>query len=308
MEEKERRMKRKRQQREYQQQIAAAMTAHHSQPFYVKSPSLNSLDAGSPADEKRPKVGGDMGGVDSKIHSEYSRFVAPLAVCLLFTFLYVLLGSFMLLRFDVSWSLVDSIYFSFMLITTVGVDDSMPVGSALSPNAQYVNHNNSVLVWFFSFYIFIGLGLSSMCYCTIHEGVKRKMNKLYTFSDNLRRSRCSGGSSDPNCSKENEFDLTKEMTVHGTTDISWQRATNGPKANGDVFNIGLCDSVYSGEEGYGANLVTSFIGDNGYPQPEIVAITTGVPTINIKRDVAALQNRNVPLNVLPEEDEENVEV
>lgn len=66
-----------------------------------------------------------------------------------------------------------------------------------------------------------------------------------------------------------------------------------------------------GDEGYSANLVTSFIGDNGYPQPEIVAITTGIPTINIKRAdaaAAASKSKNVGLNVLPEEDEENVEV
>lgn len=62
------------------------------------------------------------------------------------------------------------------------------------------------------------------------------------------------------------------------------------------------------DEGYGTNLVTSFIGDNGYPQPEIVAITTGVPTVNIKRETNGKQNKGVPLNVLPEEDEENVEV
>lgn len=63
-----------------------------------------------------------------------------------------------------------------------------------------------------------------------------------------------------------------------------------------------------GDEGYASNLVTSFIGDNGYPQPEIVAITTGIPTVNIKRETLSKQNKNIALNVLPEEDEENVEV
>lgn len=210
MEEKERRMKRKRQQREYQQQIAAAMAAHHSQPFYVKSPSLNSLEIATVAEDKRNN---DTCSFDSKIHSEYSRFVAPLIVCLMLTFLYVLLGSFMLLRFDVNWTLIDSIYFSFMLITTVGMGDSMPLDSALMPNAQYVNSNNSLLVWFFSFYIFVGLGFSAMCYCTIHDGVKRKMNRLYTFSDKLRRTRSSK-------KQPADADLTKEMASHGTSDIS----------------------------------------------------------------------------------------
>lgn len=213
MEEKERRMKRKRQQREYQQQIAAAMTARHSQPFYVKSPSLNSLEIASMVQEKRNT---DTTSIDSsRIHSEYSRFVAPLIVCLVLTFLYVLLGSFMLLNFDVNWTIIDSVYFSFMLITTVGMGDSMPLGSALMPNAQYVNPNNSLLVWFFSFYIFVGLGFSAMCYCTIHDGVKRKMNKLYTFSDRLRRSRSKKIHSDfgPTTSKQ-------DIVSQGTTDIS----------------------------------------------------------------------------------------
>lgn len=64
------------------------------------------------------------------------------------------------------------------------------------------------------------------------------------------------------------------------------------------------DNIFT-EEGYNANLVTSFIGDNGYPQPEIVAITTGIPTVSIKRDTT--KNKSIALNVLPEEDE-NVEV
>lgn len=223
MEEKERRMKRKRQQREYQQQIAAAMASHHSQPFYVKSPSLNSLELASVSEadkQQRPGPGHnaancETSSIDSKVHSEYSRFLAPLTVCFIFTFVYVLLGSFMLLKFDIGWTLVDSVFFSFMLISTIGISDNMPLGSALSVNAQYINSNNSLLVWFFSFYIFIGLGFSSMCFCTIHDGVKRKMNKLYTFSDKLRKNK-------PNCDKkDNEFDLiTKEVVSHGTSDIS----------------------------------------------------------------------------------------
>lgn len=215
MEEKERRMKRKRQQREYQQQIAAAMAAHHSQPFYVKSPSLNSLELSTGVEEKRPNGGGatDGSSVDAKTRSEYSRFLAPLVICLLLTFVYILLGSFMLLRFDVNWSPIDSVYFSFMLITTVGIDDSMPMGSALSPNAQYVNPNDSLLVWFFSFYIFVGLGFSSMCYCTIHDGLKRKMNRLYAFSDSLRCARTHHKSNE-------EFELPRELSLQGTTDIS----------------------------------------------------------------------------------------
>lgn len=213
MEEKERRMKRKRQQREYQQQIAAAMAAQHSQPFYVKSPSLNSLEIATVVEDKQ-RHNNDSYSIDSRIHSEYSRFLAPLIVCLVLTFLYVLLGSFMLLKFDVNWTLIDSVYFSFMLITTVGMGDSMPLGSALLPNAQYFNLNNSLLVWFFSFYIFVGLGFSAMCYCTIHDGVKRKMNKLYTFSDRLRRTRSQRR-------QETDTDLTKcEMASHGTSDVS----------------------------------------------------------------------------------------
>lgn len=104
MEEKERRMRRKRQQREYQQQIAAAVAAHHSQPFYVKSPSLTSLEQAAPVEEKRPAATAEGATVDAKLRSEYSRFLAPLVICLLFTFVYVLLGSFMLLKFDVNWS------------------------------------------------------------------------------------------------------------------------------------------------------------------------------------------------------------
>lgn len=63
------------------------------------------------------------------------------------------------------------------------------------------------------------------------------------------------------------------------------------------------DNVYDNK-----SMVTSFIGDNGYPQPEIVAITTGVPTLSIKRDVNAKPGKSIGLNVLPEEDEENIGV
>jgi len=74
-----------------------------------------------------------------------------------------------------------------------------------------------------------------------------------------------------------------------------------------VFNLNQSDTTIYPDDGYNTNLVTSFIGDNGYPQPEIVAITTGIPTVNIKRDPTKSKS-GIALNVLPEVDEENVEV
>ncbi|KAL6953029.1 hypothetical protein U1Q18_051264 [Sarracenia purpurea var. burkii] len=80
MEEKERRMKRKRQQREYQQQIAAAMASHHSQPFYVKSPSLNSLELASVSEadkQQRPGPGhkrGQLRNVQHRLESAQRVF------------------------------------------------------------------------------------------------------------------------------------------------------------------------------------------------------------------------------------------
>lgn len=110
-------------------------------------------------------------------------------------------------------------FFSKNVERSIGLGDSVPSNSALSPNAQYNNLYGVLLVWFFSAYIFLGLGLSAMCFNIIHDGVKRKITELYVYSDrkllHRRRSRsrrCSSSGSRQSTKKSSLCDSRSSLS------------------------------------------------------------------------------------------------
>lgn len=73
-------------------------------------------------------------------------------------------GTFVLYKLE-NWSLLDSFYFCFMSLTTIGFGDMIP-GSDLLPQ----NESNST-IWFCSIYIMSGMALTAMCFNVVHDEI-----------------------------------------------------------------------------------------------------------------------------------------
>jgi hypothetical protein len=82
------------------------------------------------------------------------EFNLPVSLALLILFLYMLLGAFIFMNTD-DWTFVDSIYFVFVSISTIGFGD-------LTPESEWCMIALSI-------YLLFGLALTSMCINVIQE-------------------------------------------------------------------------------------------------------------------------------------------
>lgn len=82
------------------------------------------------------------------------EFNLPVSLALLILFLYMLLGAFIFMNTD-DWTFVDSIYFVFVSVSTIGFGD-------LTPKSEWCMIALSI-------YLLFGLALTSMCINVIQE-------------------------------------------------------------------------------------------------------------------------------------------
>lgn len=124
MQEKERRMRLKREQREMAKLGRERGVGGVQDPYYVRSPSSTftssvsvSASAASASGSRDDKQ--SIEETNSKI--EHRHFVAPLLLCLICMVVYIIAGGVILCRLlDKRLNYLNSIYFCFMLLTTIG--------------------------------------------------------------------------------------------------------------------------------------------------------------------------------------------
>lgn len=171
MQEKERRMRIKREQRELGR---LAHNQRHQEPYYVRSPS-STFTSASGLDKH------SIEETSSKI--EHRHFVAPLLLCLICMVVYIVAGGVVLCRLlDKQLNYLNSIYFCFMLLTTIGyVENAFSENHLLSLKYEpgRSRHANNLAVWFCSFYIIFGMALTAMCFSIIHEEVITRLKQHY---------------------------------------------------------------------------------------------------------------------------------
>lgn len=130
----------------------ATVTGPNGEPIVLLSPGIcpsgRSSPLGVPATPILDASGNIIGG---EVDDEFNL---PVSVALIILFLYMILGAIIFMHTD-DWSFVDSIYFVFISISTVGFGD-------VTPASEWCMIALSV-------YLLFGLALTSMCINVIQE-------------------------------------------------------------------------------------------------------------------------------------------
>lgn len=208
MQEKERKMRKKREQKEYEQQMQTIR--HHQEPFYVRSPSStfttstsNNLHSPARVESDGIKMAATRASstvvdseclsadtssvVEPKSFKDSANCLAPLTLCFLIMTVYICGGAAILCRLESSWSFLDSIFFCFMTLSTIGFGDSIPSASVLSTKITPVRTGGSLIIWFCSLYILAGMALTAMCFNVVHDEIVHKLKHHYNESSMASR-------------------------------------------------------------------------------------------------------------------------
>ena len=159
---------------------ATTVTGPNGQPIVLLSPGIcpsgrSSPLAALPGTPILDSAGNVIGG---EVNDEFNL---PVSLALLILFLYMLLGAFIFMNTD-GWTFVDSIYFVFVSISTIGFGD-------LTPKSEW-----SMIA--LSVYLLFGLALTSMCINVIQEQLSVAFEEA-----KLRLGNTMGFEVDPNASQ-----------------------------------------------------------------------------------------------------------
>ncbi|XP_014250578.1 TWiK family of potassium channels protein 7-like [Cimex lectularius] len=199
MQEKEQRMRKKRERREYEQQV---QSLRGQEPFYVRSSSAytssSNIEISTVREESsKPTVTrsasvleADCLSTDTSVLGDAkTSFYAPLLLCLIVMVIYIGAGAVILCRLENSWTLLDSIFFCFTILSTIGFGDSMPNNSILSHKSSNSSSLEELTIWFFSLYIICGLALTAMCFNVVHEEIVHRLKHHYIIVNNVSSSK-----------------------------------------------------------------------------------------------------------------------
>lgn len=201
-------MRKKREQKEYEQQMQTIR--HHQEPFYVRSPSStfttstsNNLHSPVRVESDGIKMAAtrtsstmldseclsaDTSVVETKAFTkDEANCLAPLTLCFLIMITYICGGAIILCRLESSWSFLDSIFFCFMTLSTIGFGDSIPSASVLSTKIGPNRSGGSLIIWFCSLYILAGMALTAMCFNVVHDEIVHKLKHHYNETSLVNR-------------------------------------------------------------------------------------------------------------------------
>lgn len=117
-------------------------------------PSENGSNGGSVNNEKRPPHNFHMklNSVNGSSYSSYHSPSVPISICVMILICYITLGAVLFHKVQ-PWGVLESLYFCFTSLGTIGFGDLSPKGSI----AQYAA----------SAYILIGMAVVAMCFSLI---------------------------------------------------------------------------------------------------------------------------------------------
>ncbi|RZF37746.1 hypothetical protein LSTR_LSTR017597 [Laodelphax striatellus] len=208
MMEKERRMRRKREMREQER--------HQMEPFYVRSPSTtftttttsattnnihsptNRLQENTALDNLKlaPGTSTPMATPSSDVLANYDsnstlngnsggHCLAPILLSLIVITIYLCGGAVILCRLEKSWTYLDSLFFCFMTLSTIGSGDTIP-SRLLCSNKK----STDLTIWFCSVYIIVGMALTAMSfnifYCEIVKKFRRRRSSPRNSELNMK--------------------------------------------------------------------------------------------------------------------------
>ncbi|XP_050548640.1 potassium channel subfamily K member 18-like [Daktulosphaira vitifoliae] len=170
MEEKERRMRLKRERREYDMQMKT-LSGQALEPYYVRPGDSDSVFQRVTEKSTATPASSSSATADSaSAGPENVSFVPLLLVGFAFMSAYIACGAAVLQKLDGGKSYLDCVFFCFMLLSTIGYGNSLPLEMTLT---------NTATVWFCSVYILSGMALTAMCFNIVHHGVSTKLKTLH---------------------------------------------------------------------------------------------------------------------------------
>ena len=109
---------------------------------------------------------------ESMSASEHKKVTVPISVTLFILLSYVIFGGVFFKTLE-GWSLLDSVYFCFITLTTIGLGDFVPGNSINDSDTKA-----ELKLFGCSLYLLMGLSLISMCFSLMQEEVSAKSRKL----------------------------------------------------------------------------------------------------------------------------------
>ncbi|KAI5722508.1 hypothetical protein M8J76_009420 [Diaphorina citri] len=190
MEEKERRMRVKRQRNEFKKELEKG---NLNQPYYL---NINYVHEYNNYKHKTK---------DFQKRTEKTKLIAPLVLSILIICAYILLGSIFICNLEPGvWKLVDCLFYTFSLLTTIGVNDQLiPINS----NLRMTNNASTSILWFVSFYIVIGLSFNSMFLNLIFDVIKNRIR-----NKRKRRTRSNNNNCDAIANRSNSCCTSPQMS------------------------------------------------------------------------------------------------
>lgn len=110
---------------------------------------------------------------DAKTQSEGRKGGVPVLVVLLFVTFYICIGALIFYLWE-GWNYLDSAYFCFITLTTIGFGDLVPGSSILNPKIKE-NHAKPIIC---CIYLIIGLAFIAMSFSLVQEEVISKCKSI----------------------------------------------------------------------------------------------------------------------------------
>lgn len=161
-------MKRKRQQEELRAQQMALQ-----EPYYVRSNSLHN-NLHSPDKQIQLADIESLSTSESRTSMHGLSILAPILLCLSMMIIYILVGALALVRLE-EWEFIDSIYFCFMSLSTIGFGDMLPS----------IRKESTTTIWFCSIYIMCGISLTAMCFNVLHAEIAHRIRHVVEANQKL---------------------------------------------------------------------------------------------------------------------------
>ena len=103
---------------------------------------------------------------------DYKKITVPISITLFIFSSYIIAGGILFKTLE-EWSILDSVYFCFVTLSTIGLGDLVP-GNSINE----IDHEAEYKLVGCSLYLLMGLNLIGMCFNLMQEEVTAKFRRL----------------------------------------------------------------------------------------------------------------------------------
>lgn len=109
---------------------------------------------------------------EDSVSVDYKKITVPISITLFIFSSYIIAGGILFKTLE-EWSILDSVYFCFVTLSTIGLGDLVP-GNSINE----IDHEAEYKLVGCSLYLLMGLNLIGMCFNLMQEEVTAKFRRL----------------------------------------------------------------------------------------------------------------------------------